>query len=167
MFREATRSLILLIPSYCGRILAFGVPEGPGKRGYCRRENDPKPYLGKRTNQELTLWQPKERDDANSFRPRPKIKEQRNRFASIEYQKNGDVQARDTKDNRKTRHCDGRARPFLLANSHGFGRGVVRLCPNACRPSVWGKLGNSLGLGGFRTRHVRSDSDDPKARGTT
>ena len=121
---------------------------------------------GNPTNQ-MTLWQPKERDDANSFRPRPKIKEQRNRLASIEYQKNGDVQARDAKGNRKTRHCEGRARPFLLANSHGFGRGVVRLCPNACRPSVWGKLGNSLGLGGFRTRHIRSDSDDSKARGTT
>ena len=67
----------------------------------------------------------------------------------------------------KTWHCEGSARPFLLANSHGFGRGVVRLCPNACRPSVWGKLGNSLGLGGFRTRHIRSDSDDPKARGPT
>jgi len=67
----------------------------------------------------------------------------------------------------KTWHCEGSARPFLLANSHGFGRGVVRLCPSADRSSGWAKLENRLGLGGFHTGHIRSDSDDPKARGTT
>jgi hypothetical protein len=147
-FKPRRRHLVLLAKTLSGFV-------GTGTQLY-----------GEATYQ-LTVSQPKEREDAKSFLPSSIIKEQFNRLASIERQKNGDAQARDTNGSRKTRHCEGRARTFLLANSHGFSRGVVRLCPNACRLSVWRQLGNRLGLGGFHTRHIRSGSDDPKARGTT